>query len=215
MRLQLKSDDLAHSAPVPVPDARVTERLEEREVLLELVQLHLEELRGSLGVGLVGESLGELVHGTPHRPNIIFNLLSIEVKEGAWGGRRKKAREKARERRGERERNVRMKNENGGVIPILIPVKKFCQHYTNIMPSVFSALSEIILSVSHTVHPLVMFLMELSCCVPESVVRLLHVGDHLYLREGGHLPLQQLLLIVDGLYRSQRERERERERERV
>ena len=40
------------------------------------------------------------------------------------------------------------------------------------------------------------------------------MGDHLYLREGGHLPLQQLLLIVDGLYRSQRERERERERER-
>ena len=99
MWLQLKSDDLAHSAPVPIPDARVTERLEEREVFLELVQLHLEELRGSLGVGLVGQSLGELVHGTPHRPNVIFNLFSIEFKEGAWGGRKEKARERERRER--------------------------------------------------------------------------------------------------------------------
>ena len=68
-------------------------------MLLELVQLHLEELRGSLGVGLVGEHLGELVHGAPHRANVIFNLLSIKLKEGAWGGRR--------ERRG-RHRNVKM-----------------------------------------------------------------------------------------------------------
>ena len=158
MRLQLKSYNLAHPAPVPVPDARVTERLEEREVLLELVQLHLEELRGSLGVGLVGESLGELVHGTPHRPNVIFNLLSIELKEGAWGGR-----ERGREREG---RNIRMKMN---LIIIYI---------------------ETILSVNYTIHPLVMLLMELCCCVPESVVRLLHVDDHLYLREGSHLPLQ-------------------------
>ena len=43
--------------------------------------------------------------------------------------------------------------------------------------------------------------MEVSGGVPESVVGLLHVSDHLYLREGSHLPLQKLLLIVDGLAR--------------
>ena len=52
-----------------------------------------------------------------------------------------------------------------------------------------------------TIHPLVVFLVELSGSVPESVVGLLHVSDHLDLWECSHLPLQKLLLIVDGLAR--------------
>ena len=85
LRLQLKPDNLAHPAPMPVPNARVTEGLEQGEVLFELVQLHLEELCGSLWVGVVREGLGELVHGTPHCANVVFNLFSIKLKEGTLG----------------------------------------------------------------------------------------------------------------------------------
>ena len=43
---------------------------------------------------------------------------------------------------------------------------------------------------SITIHPLVMFFMELSRSVPEFVIGLLHMSDHLDLRESSHLPLQ-------------------------
>lgn len=51
-----------------------------------------------------------------------------------------------------------------------------------------------------TIHPLVVLLMKLSCSVPESVKRFLQVSDYLNLREGGHLPLQKLFFVIDGLY---------------
>ena len=57
LRLQFKADNLAHPGPVPVPDAGVTERLEQWEVLLELVKLHLEHFRGALWVRIVREGL--------------------------------------------------------------------------------------------------------------------------------------------------------------
>ena len=44
-----------------------------------------------------------------------------------------------------------------------------------------------------------MLLMEVSCSVPQLVKRLLHVSNRLHLVEGSHLPLKQLLLIVDSL----------------
>lgn len=84
MRLQFKADDLAHPGPVPVPDARITEGLQQGEVFLELIQLHLEELGGAFGVGTVGEDLGEFVHCAPHCANIVINFFSIQLKEWTY-----------------------------------------------------------------------------------------------------------------------------------
>ena len=82
--LELKAHNLAHSLPVAVPDARVAECLQQRQMLLELVQFHLEEFRGALWFGLLSKCPGEFVHSPPHVPHVVLHLLSVQLQEGTW-----------------------------------------------------------------------------------------------------------------------------------
>ncbi len=85
--VELCISEPTHLLPVSVSDARVTERLQQRKVLLEIIKLHLEQLRGSLRAREVRERLGELVHSPPHVPHILLHLLSVQLLEWACKSR--------------------------------------------------------------------------------------------------------------------------------
>ena len=82
--LELKANNLTHPLPMAVPDARVAECLQQRQMLLELIKLHLEELCGALRLRLLSKCPGEFVHSPPHVSHIILHLLSIQLQEGTW-----------------------------------------------------------------------------------------------------------------------------------
>ena len=56
-----------------------------------------------------------------------------------------------------------------------------------------------------------MFAIEVKCSVPEAIIGLLLCESSLDLREGSGIPLQQLLLIVDGLGKEEEEEEEKEE----
>ena len=63
---------------MPVTDTRVADGLQDRQVVLELVDLCLDILCNAAWAVLVTEGLGQLVHCAPHLIDLLVNLLSIQ-----------------------------------------------------------------------------------------------------------------------------------------
>lgn len=70
---------------MPVLYSRITEDLDEWQVLLKLLQSHLDALSRSLGVGQVTKSLGQFMHCPPHVILLLLDLLSIQLQEWTYG----------------------------------------------------------------------------------------------------------------------------------
>lgn len=75
---------LPYHLPMPVPDARVTDGVEDGQMLLEFVHLVLDSVGHTAGPCLVTELLGQLVHGPPHVSHLVFYLLRVQVLEWSY-----------------------------------------------------------------------------------------------------------------------------------
>ena len=166
--LELKPNDFTHSLPVAVPNTRVAEGLQERKVLLEFVQLHLKEFSGAFRVGLLSKCPGELVHGPPHATHILLHLLSIQLQERTWKGRG-------------RVQMVEGEGADGG--------GGGDNRSANMPDAVLHWPLRLLTVCNLTIHPLFILLVKVDGCFPEPLEGLGELQDHLYLREGGHLPL--------------------------
>lgn len=67
---------------MPVSDARVTDGVQDRQMLLELVNLALDPVGYVTWPWLVAQSLGQFVHRPPHLTDLIVYLLGIQILEG-------------------------------------------------------------------------------------------------------------------------------------
>ena len=76
--LKLKPSSTTYRIPMPVTDTRVADGVQDRQVVLELVNLCLDILRNAAWAVLVTEGLGQLVHRAPHVVDLLVNLLSIQ-----------------------------------------------------------------------------------------------------------------------------------------
>ena len=76
--LKLEPSSSTYRIPMPVTDTRVADGVQDRQVVLELVDLCLDILRNAAWAVLVTEGLGQLVHRAPHVVDLLVNLLSIQ-----------------------------------------------------------------------------------------------------------------------------------------
>ena len=75
--------ECAYHLPMPVPDAGVTDGVQDGLVLLELVHLVFDGVGHTPRSRLVVKLLGQLVHGSPHVSHVILYLLRVQVLEGS------------------------------------------------------------------------------------------------------------------------------------
>ncbi len=66
-----------------VPDARVADGVEDRQVLFELVYFYLDTIRNSTRALLVAERFGQFVHRSPHVADLAVDMLRIQIHEGS------------------------------------------------------------------------------------------------------------------------------------
>ena len=76
--LKLEPSSTTYRIPMPVTDTRVADGVQDRQVVLELVNLCLDILRNAAWAVLVTEGLSQLVHRAPHVIDLLVNLLSIQ-----------------------------------------------------------------------------------------------------------------------------------------
>ena len=85
LRADVEAHDVTHLVPVAVADARVADGVQQRQVLLELVDLDLAAVGDGARAGLVAQRLRQLVHRAPHLRHLVVDVLSLQQLEWTCG----------------------------------------------------------------------------------------------------------------------------------